>query len=182
MWILLGTVATAAAVLSFSALRDLAVLCAFDARLAWLLPITIDAGAAAGCLVWLKSGDTDGAERSFARSLTWALLASSVGGNAIVHYLTAYQITPPWWLIVAVSAVPPAVLGATVHLAVLVGRKTPDNADPDASPGPPSDAGGDRVTELIEAGAGRRVLARELNISEHAARQLLAGRENGVAR
>ena len=50
---LLAVVAAAAAVLSFSALRDLAQLCGFAPELAWLLPVVVDAGAAAGSLVWL---------------------------------------------------------------------------------------------------------------------------------
>lgn len=128
MWLLLGIVAVAAAVFSFSALMQLAALCGFDARLGWLLPITIDAGAAAGCLVWLGRSEAHDAA-GYARAMTLALLASSVAGNATVHALTAYRIVPPWWLVVAVSAVPPVVLGATVHLAVLVGR-------PDRKPTP----------------------------------------------
>lgn len=55
MWTLLAVVAGAAAVLSFSALRDLALLCGFAPGLAWLLPIVVDAGAAAGCLSWAAS-------------------------------------------------------------------------------------------------------------------------------
>ena len=48
---LLLVVAAAAAVLSFAALRDLALLCGFAPTLAWLLPVVVDAGAAAGSLV-----------------------------------------------------------------------------------------------------------------------------------
>lgn len=143
MWALLAVVAVAAAVLSFSALRDLAVLCGFSTGLAWLLPLVIDAGAAAGCMAWLRPGQSPG--RGFARSLTWVLLASSVAGNAVVHALTAYQLRPAWWLVVAVSAVAPAVLGAVVHLAVLVGRPAP--AGPGELPGDPGEALGDVVTE-----------------------------------
>ncbi|MBA2324925.1 MAG: DUF2637 domain-containing protein [Pseudonocardiales bacterium] len=111
MWGLLGVVATAAAVLSFSALRDLAVLCGFSTSLGWLLPVVIDAGAAAGCLAWLGSASVEHTRR-FARAMTWVLLGSSVCGNAVVHGLTAYGLRPAWWLVVAVSAVAPAVLGA----------------------------------------------------------------------
>ena len=39
---LLAVVAAAAAVLSFSALRDLALLCGFAPELAWLLPVVVD--------------------------------------------------------------------------------------------------------------------------------------------
>jgi len=177
MWFLLAVVATAAAVLSFSALRDLAVLCGFSSRLAWLLPVVIDAGAAAGCLVWLRAGhdgDQPLATRHFARSLTWLLLGSSVAGNAVTHYLTAYQLRPMWWLVVMVSAVAPAVLGAVVHLAVLVGRT--DAAVPDA---PPNDlniaeTADSDIAGGVPVGLGRRRLAQELEISEYQARKILA--------
>ena len=157
---LLAVVATAAAVLSFSALRDLALLCGFAAELAWLLPVVVDAGAAAGSLVWL-GGRTHQLARRFARALALTLLGLSVGANALAHGLEAYRLAPAWWVVVAVSAIAPAVLGAVVHLAVLVGRATPPEIH------------GDRATELIAAGVGRRRLARDLDISEHEALQLL---------
>ena len=99
VWVLLFVVAAAAAVLSFDALRSLALLCGFIAE----LPVVVDAGARVGCLVWLgRSTPPDAA--SFARTLTWSLLAGSVVGNAPVHGLTAYGLPAPWWLVVAVSA------------------------------------------------------------------------------
>jgi hypothetical protein len=159
---LLAVVASAAAVLSFSALRDLALLCGFAAELAWLLPVVVDAGAAAGSLVWL-GGRAHQMARRFARALALALLGLSVGANALAHGLNAYRLAPAWWVVVIVSAIAPAVLGAVVHLAVLVGRVTPAPVDGEL----------DRATELIAAGVGRRRLARELDISEHEARQLL---------
>src|SRR5689334_14634015 len=118
---LLAVVATAAAVLSFSALRDLALLCGFAAELAWLLPVVVDAGAAAGSLVWL-GGRTYELARRFARALALTLLGLSVAANALAHGLDAYRLAPAWWVVVIVSAIAPAVLGAVVHLAVLVGR------------------------------------------------------------
>lgn len=117
---LLGVVATAAAVLSFAALRDLAVTCGFAPQLAWLLPVVIDAGAAAGSLAWL--GSAAPTARTYGRTLALLLLASSVGGNALGHGLAAYAVRPHWGVVVAVSAIAPAVLGALVHLVVLVGR------------------------------------------------------------
>jgi hypothetical protein len=122
MWFLLAIVASSAAVLSFSALKDLADLCGFHHALSPLLPGVVDAGAAAGCLVWLSPKDVTTEARRFARALTWVLLASSVAGNAIVHGLSAYGLQPHWTLVVAVSGVAPAVLGAVVHLSVLLGR------------------------------------------------------------
>jgi hypothetical protein len=173
MWVLMVGVGVAAAILSFSALKDLAVLCGFHPDLAWLLPLVVDAGAGAGCLVWL--GGHPGAGRRFARALTWTLLASSVAGNAIVHGLSAYGMAAPWWLVVAVSAIAPAVLGAVVHLAVLVGRTA---EEPEVVTGELAaiEPDPDRLAELIEQGVGRRRIASVFGISEHQARQLLASR------
>lgn len=184
MWLLLAVVAAAAAVLSFSALRDLALLCGFTSGLAWLLPVVVDAGAATGCLVWLRS-DAGQSGVKFARSLTWLLLASSVAGNALVHGLSAYSLRPAWWVVVLVSAVAPAVLGATVHLAVLVSKPEASQAlgaeflqlQDEEIPQPELV---DPAAELIANGAGRRRLARELDVSEHQARKLLASRNGAV--
>lgn len=117
--VLLAVVAAAAAVLSFSALDELGRLCGF-ASLAWLLPVVLDAGAAAGSLAWLTQ--PIGPARVFGRRLALALLGSSVGGNAVGHLLTALAVAAPWWLVVAVSAAAPVVLGAVVHLAVLAAQ------------------------------------------------------------
>jgi hypothetical protein len=136
--VLLLMVAGAAAVLSFAALRDLALVCGFTGQLAWLLPVVVDAGAAAGSLVWL--GVTTGATaRAFARGLATSLLGLSVAANALGHGLAAYAVAPPWWVVVAVSAVSPAVLGAVVHLAVLVGRGDPAPAGQAGDPWPTGD-------------------------------------------
>ena len=87
-----------------------------------------------------------------------------------------------------VSAVAPAVLGAVVHLAVLVGRPGPvppdDDVARDAVEAGSLDENGlsqlwhdappvDRAAELIAAGAGRRRLSRELEITEYEARRLI---------
>lgn len=125
---LLSIVAAAAAVLSFAALRDLALMCGFDEDLAWLLPVTIDAGAAASSYVWLASWTPAGAS-SYGRTLALLLLGSSVGGNALGHGLAAYSQQPHWLVVVGVSAIAPAVLGALVHLVVLVGRPVEDQSD-----------------------------------------------------
>ncbi len=53
-WLGLAVVLTAAAVLSFAALRDLAVAVRIHRELAWLLPIAVDAGAAVSCAAWLS--------------------------------------------------------------------------------------------------------------------------------
>ena len=121
LYVLLTVVAGAAAMLSFAALRDLALLCGFGPALAWLLPVVVDAGAAAGSLVWLGARTGEPARR-FARRLALGLLALSVAANALGHGLAAFVLAPPWWVVVLLSGIAPAVLGAMVHLAVLVGR------------------------------------------------------------
>lgn len=191
---LLLVVAAAAAILSFAALRDLALLCGFSTGLAWLLPVVVDAGAAAGSLVWL-GGRAAAAAQRFARVLALGLLTLSVGANALGHGLAAYRLSPPWWVVVAVSAIAPAVLGAVVHLAVLVGRphapvqamELGEDADLEDefldehglsrfwAEAPPAEDSNERerAALLIAAGVGRRRLARELGMSEYEARLLL---------
>ncbi len=188
LYVLLLVGASAAAVLSFAALRDLAFVCGFAPWLAWLLPVVVDAGAAAGSLVWLGGWSATSARR-FARALALALLGLSVATNALGHGLAAFAIPPAWWVVVVVSAIAPAVLGAVVHLAVLVGR--PDGAEllPDADIDLLDDHGlsrlwehaptatptaQDRAAALIAEGVGRRRLSQELDISEYEARQLLS--------
>lgn len=170
LYALLLLVAAAAAVLSFAALRDLALLCGFSPTLAWLLPVVVDAGAASGSLVWLGGWAARPARR-FARSLALALLGLSVAANALGHGLAAFALAPAWWVVVIVSAVAPAVLGAVVHLAVLVGRPEAP-AEPIDVP-VKNEPGIDRAAELIAAGAGRRRISRELGVSEYEARRLL---------
>jgi hypothetical protein len=199
--VLLAVVATAAAVLSFAALRDLALLCGFSPSLAWLLPVVVDAGAAAGSLVWL-GGRAPARACRFARALALVLLGSSVAANALSHGLAAYGMRPAWWVVVVVSGVAPAVLGAVVHLAVLCGRTEPppavlpvspieEDAGPPAdtsdssptvglhsvpSPTPPGDMGdepGDRVAELLAKGVGWKTLHKETGLSEHYAKKAI---------
>ena len=202
LFLLLAAVAAAAAVLSFAALRDLALVCGFAPELVWLLPVVVDAGAAAGSLVWL-GGAVSTTARRFARALALGLLTLSVAANALGHGLEAFGLAPAWWVVVIVSAIAPAVLGAVVHLAVLVGRtdrhgeEAPiaytitreayeadlltedglshlwDDAPPAAFDENP-DREPDRAAALIAAGVGRRRLSRELDITEYEARRLLA--------
>jgi hypothetical protein len=137
--------------------------------------------------------------------------------------MAAHSISAPWWCAVLVGSIAPGVVGATVHLVVLLVRPTPaptaeretreidpgddapedgDDEDdgrddtldergvsllwetaPPAGDQPGDEAGdevADRAAALIDEGAGRRRLARELQISEHQARELIASR-NGKA-
>jgi hypothetical protein len=180
-WIGLSIVLAAAAVLSFSALAELAAMVGMSRTLAWLFPVCTDAGVAVSTAVWLSRRHNPDAER-FARRLTWALLALTVAGNATHQGLAAAGMVPPWWVAVLVGAIPPGVVGAVVHVAVLVGRgadsaesepvrgMTEDGVDDPSNVAPWED----RAAQLLTAGAGRRRLAAELGIPEHRARALLA--------
>lgn len=121
LYLLLSVVAASAAVLSFAALEGLAETCGFSPTLSPLLPLVVDAGAAAGSIVWLANW-VQPAATAYGRALALLLLGSSVGGNALGHYLAAYDLRPHWTVVVGVSAIAPATLGALAHLLVLVGR------------------------------------------------------------
>lgn len=192
LYALITVVAVAAIVLSFTTLQQLAVLCQFPVGTAWLIPVVVDAGAAAGTVAWVVR---TGPARRFGRWLALVLLALSVGGNALGHGLAAAGEVPHWGVAVAVGAVAPAVLFAMVHLAVLAGRagaepqlpEDPVDAPspeaeltvrtdpaPDVAPAALAEPDQERVRALIAQGAGRRRLARELSVTEHQARELLA--------
>jgi Protein of unknown function (DUF2637) len=160
LWTLFGLlviVAAAAAVLSFDALRSLAELAGFSHDLSWLLPITIDAGAAAGTVAWLTT--RKGSSHVFGRALALVLLSSSIVGNAGAHYMIQERVLPPWWFIAAISAVAPAVLGGVVHLAVLFARyvstmpvRQPGDDQDQGSPSPTADFWGNYGVDLGNPG------------------------------
>lgn len=135
VWAGLAVVLAAAAVLSFDALRALAVAVAIPGHLAWLMPVAVDAGAAVSCATWLGGRAYPRAAR-FAGRMTWALLAVTVAGNAAQLGMHANQVTPPWWVAVAVGSIPPAVVGATVHLIVLLLRQSAGARDIAPEPAP----------------------------------------------
>lgn len=122
-WLGIAVVAAAAAVMSFSALRDLAERADVAPALAWLLPVAIDAAVVVSTRVWLI-GNAGSRVTRYARFLALSALALSVAGNAAEHAMAAYRLAAPWWVLVAVSAVPPVALGATVHLAALLATDT----------------------------------------------------------
>jgi hypothetical protein len=193
VWAGLAAVLAAAAVLSFDALRGLALAVGIADGFAWLLPIAVDAGAAVSCATWL-GGRTHPDAARFAGRMTWALLGVTVLGNAGQLAMHANHITPPWWVAVLVGSIPPAVVGATVHLIVLLVRRplpelagdSPDDS-PDVppvlaevgAPDAPEQPVDDPAAQLIAQGLGRRRLARELSIPESQARTMLAAARNG---
>jgi hypothetical protein len=123
-------VAVAAAVLSFDSLTGLAHLAGVTGRVAgfrlsWLLPIAVDAYAVTATRVWLRTAGT-ARTAAYARRNAVGAIVLSVAGNATFHGLTAAGVTTlaatgwGWLLVVAVSAVPPVMLGLVAHLHALV--------------------------------------------------------------
>lgn len=171
IWIGIATVASAAAVMSFDALRRLAERAGVAPQLAWLLPVAIDAAVVVSTRAWLGTR-TSARVTSYARRLALVSLGMSVAGNATEHGMTAYTITTPWWVVVAVSAVPPAMLGAIAHLAALAAADRTDTqnqvaqvaapaatATPDqAEPAPP--ATGATATRAALPAGGKAALMR----------------------
>ncbi|TCK25424.1 DUF2637 domain-containing protein [Pseudonocardia endophytica] len=122
--------------------------------------------------------------------------ALAAGGPPVPGLAGALVVALPWWAAGLVGAIPPGTLAACVHLLAM--QDGPTTGDPDgrdvvgadggrAGPGEgsgrtPGEPPGDlvvRAASLVDAGraagdpVGRTRLARELGISEHAARGLL---------
>lgn len=103
-------------VLSFAALRDLAVRVGMPADLAWLWPLLID-----GMIVEATLAVVALAQRGSRQAVwyAWFLLAVgavvSVGSNGVHAMLTGHG-----WAGAAAASVPPVVLLATTHLTVLL--------------------------------------------------------------
>jgi hypothetical protein len=129
------TAATSAAVASFSGLRGLAEAAGWPARLAWLLPVTIDAYAMTSARVWLAASTGSHGARRFARANALGAIAASTAGNAAYHAIGAGLLAVGWPIVVLVGAVPATVLGLTAHLHALRSRTTPtphDKSGPEA--------------------------------------------------
>ena len=131
LWVMTGMLvaAASAAVASFTGLRGLALITGWPPRLAWLLPVTLDAYAMTSARVWLAS--TTGARRArrFARANAIGAITASIAGNATYHSATVglMHISPP--IVVLVGAVPAAVLGFTAHLHALRTLVEPEPED-----------------------------------------------------
>ena len=123
-WVMIGMTiaAVSAAVASFTGLYGLATVAGWPVRLAWLLPITIDAHAMTSARVWLASTTRSTAARRFARTNALGAIAMSITGNAAYHAIGAGLLDLSWPIVVLVGAVPAAVLGLTAHLHALRGR------------------------------------------------------------
>lgn len=128
LWVLVGmaVAAASAATASFTGLRGLGLVAGWPDRLAWLLPVTIDAYAMTSARVWLAGA---GHARRFARANAIGAIAASIVGNAVYHAISAGLMTVSWHIVVIVGAVPAAVLGLVAHLHAL--RSVPHQGDGD---------------------------------------------------
>jgi len=120
-WVMAGMLiaAASAAVASFTGLRGLALITGWPQRLAWLLPLTVDAYAMTSARVWLASTTRARRARRFARANAVGAIAASIAGNATYHAVTVGLLTVSPPIVVLVGAVPAAVLGLTAHLHAL---------------------------------------------------------------
>jgi hypothetical protein len=117
--------AASAAVASFSGLYGLAALAGWPVRLAWLLPVTLDAHAMTSARVWLADSTRSTAARRFARANALGAIAASIAGNAAYHAIGAHLLPLSWPIVVLVGAVSAAILGLTAHLHALRSRTDP---------------------------------------------------------
>jgi hypothetical protein len=128
-WVIAGmaVAAASAALASFSGLRGIAIIAGWPNRLAWLLPLTIDAHAMTSARVWLAASTCSSAAKKFARANALGAITASIAGNAAYHAVGAGLLTASWPIVVVVGAVPAAVLGLTAHLHALRSRVEPDS-------------------------------------------------------
>jgi hypothetical protein len=100
-------------------LRDLATVAGWPVWYAWLLPVCVDAYAVTATRVWLVGSTRSRRARRFARTNAGAAIFLSLAGNACWHLVAAHLLAVSWPVVLAVGAVPPLILGAVSHLAVL---------------------------------------------------------------
>lgn len=128
-----GTLGLAAAafVLSFTALRDLAVLAGIPAEQAWLWPLVVDGVILEATISVVALRDGTPAARRFA----WLLLTSGAGISVaanVTHAIVIADERVPALIAAFVASVPPLTLVAMTHLTVeLIRNTTPTTTTPD---------------------------------------------------
>jgi Protein of unknown function (DUF2637) len=134
-WVMLGmfVAAASAAVASFTGLRGLALITGWPPKLAWLLPVTVDAYAMTSARVWLAASTRAPRARRFARTNAIGAITASIAGNATYHAVTVGLMTISPAIVVLVGAVPAAVLGFTAHLHALRTLVEPEDVREDES-------------------------------------------------
>ncbi len=167
-WVITGmTIAAAsAAVASFSGLYGLAALAGWPVRLAWLLPLTLDAYAMTSARVWLAASTRSRAARRFARANALGAISMSIAGNAAYHAVQTHLLTVSWPIVVLVGAVPAAVLGLTAHLHALRGRAEEQQPDQDRTESGIQDRTRDRTDPALPGRASDRTRRRPRDRTE----------------
>ena len=155
----------AAIAASYSALKGLAHLTGWG-RLDWLLWVAIDIYALTATRVWLSRRTKSKKVRRFAAYNSVGAIGLSLVGNAAYHaiHAKAWNLGGHFWmLVVAVSSVPPAIIGLIGHLAVLRTRDAEFAADESVEAGASQtpnqvrvDGGHDRPHGATIAGATER--------------------------
>lgn len=198
----LAVIAGAGVIFSFVGLRQLAIDTGIGTGYAWLLPITIDAATLVAARIWLLPTIPEDV-RAWARQWMLAAIGLSIGGNVVERAIHAGLLVLPWWAVVVVGAVPPAMLASVVHLASLVISGRYDTANhqapawrpattnhqvtshqaanhqpPAIAEGAPSDLDDlierARALRTADPAIGRGRIAAELDISDHTARRVIA--------
>lgn len=100
--------------------HHLAVLAGWDGRLAWGMAAVL--AAYAGIAAAVASARPKGAPGKFSAVVgAWLSLAAAMSAQPVSHMFVTGHLSaeprPPMWLVVAVSCVPPLVLGHLLHLA-----------------------------------------------------------------
>lgn len=185
----IALVALAAAAISCWTLFRLGMRIGLPPPLAALLPVAIDAQAALAAREWL-SPDAPRRTRAYACGLVITAVLVSVAGNATEHLLATLALTTPLAVIVAVSAIPPIALAATLHLGALTARRadtveraqnepgTPDAREPEPAQRTETSAPS-ALEEPAERATTKRAPRRDLQ--QHARRVFERARAEGRA-
>ena len=179
---LLIVIGAAAAALSFASIAGLAVQCGIPRELAWLLPITIDAGVVAGTIVWLSRRLFPNEDaRRLAAGYTIGLLGVSIAANVTNHVLAVEHADAGLWVIIPVSAIAPATVFVVVHLAVTALRPARlPGADPVREDS--ADAGGEDVATHADIRADARTAERDADMGANTSTHPDAGTDaNGYS-
>src|SRR4051812_43278511 len=106
-YVLLTTVASAAAVMSFAAWSGLAGQVGITGHLgklslSWLLPVAVDAYALTATRVWLHVQHISESTRQWAARNAMGAIVLSFAGNALYHVVLVVHMTrwSTWWLYV----------------------------------------------------------------------------------
>ncbi len=130
-------------ILSFAALRDLAVRSGWPHHLAWVWPLIVDGAIlmATMAVVALAPYSDQGRSRRFFWLVLAASASVSVGCNAL-HAVIPRPTPITTWLAAAIAMVPPIMLLASAHgLSLLTCARGSEPSDGRQAPPPARDAG-----------------------------------------